>query len=124
MDHSGDRATHWAPTLPRSCRPLPRGRPPAPPARLDWNYEGEESGVAAVYEECGRPCTASIEGIAWDRLARESSVTYPCLTSDDPGQPIVFTGSVPHAHGQATCQLVPASVIPAAEKPSAEFPFG
>jgi formate dehydrogenase major subunit len=35
------------------------------------------------------------------------------------GQPIVFRNSTPTGR----LQLVPASVIPAAEKPSAEFPF-
>jgi len=88
---------------------------------LGWNYEGEESGVAAVYDEMRQAMHASIEGITWDRLERNSSVTYPCLTSDDPGQPIVFTDHFPTPTGRL--QLVPASVIPAAEKPSAEFPF-
>ena len=35
--------------------------------------------------KCARPCTASIAGITWERLERESSVTYPCLSEDDPG---------------------------------------
>ena len=48
-------------------------------------------------------------------------MTYPCLTPDDPGQPIVFTDQFPTPTGRL--QLVPASVIPAAEKPDAEFPF-
>ena len=59
---------------------------------------------------------ASIEGITWDRLERESSVTYPAFTPDDPGQPIVFTDQIPHPTGRL--QLVPASVIPAAAQPT------
>jgi formate dehydrogenase major subunit len=90
-------------------------------AGLNWNYEGEESGVAAVYEEMRQAMHASIEGITWDRLERDSSVTYPCLTPDDPGQPIVFTDQFPTPTGRL--QLVPASVIPAAEKPDADFPL-
>ncbi|WP_010463274.1 formate dehydrogenase subunit alpha [Acidovorax radicis] len=88
---------------------------------LGWNYEGEESGVAAVYDEMRQAMHASIEGITWERLARDSSVTYPCLTHDDPGQPIVFTEKFPTPTGRL--QLVPASVIPAAEKPDADYPL-
>src|SRR3989344_78401 len=88
---------------------------------LDWNYEGEESGVAAVYDEMRQAMHASIEGITWNRLERDSSVTYPCLTPDDPGQPIVFTEKFPTPTGRL--QLVPASVIPAAEKPDADYPL-
>ena len=60
---------------------------------LDWNYAGEESGVAAVYDEMHQAMHASIEGITWDRLERDSSVTYPCLTPDDPGQPAAPGGA-------------------------------
>ena len=44
---------------------------------LDWNYAGEESGVAAVYEEMRQAMHAAISGITWERLERDSSVTYP-----------------------------------------------
>lgn len=116
----GPHAPHFVSSLPpEGARPA-LGRPGGG-AGLNWNYEGEESGVAAVYEEMRQAMHASIEGITWDRLERDSSVTYPCLTPDDPGQPIVFTDQFPTPTGRL--QLVPASVIPAAEKPSAEFPF-
>ena len=61
---------------------------------LDWNYEGPESGVAEVFEEM-RGAMNSIGGISWERLEAQSSVTYPCRTEDDPGQPVVFTDTVP-----------------------------
>ncbi|MBJ2162413.1 molybdopterin-dependent oxidoreductase [Acidovorax sp. IB03] len=116
----GPHAPHFVSSLPPEGAGPALGRPGGG-AGLNWNYEGEESGVAAVYEEMRQAMHASIEGITWDRLERDSSVTYPCLTSDDPGQPIVFTDHFPTPTGRL--QLVPASVIPAAEKPSAEFPF-
>ena len=116
----GPHAPHFVSSLPPEGAGSALGRPGGG-AGLNWNYEGEESGVAAVYEEMRQAMHASIEGITWDRLERDSSVTYPCLTSDDPGQPIVFTDHFPTPTGRL--QLVPASVIPAAEKPSAEFPF-
>uniref|UniRef100_UPI0030F4B4F9 molybdopterin-dependent oxidoreductase n=1 Tax=uncultured Acidovorax sp. TaxID=158751 RepID=UPI0030F4B4F9 len=116
----GPHAPHFVSSLPPEGAGPALGRPGGG-AGLNWNYEGEESGVAAVYEEMRQAMHASIEGITWERLARESSVTYPCLAPDDPGQPIVFTDQFPTPTGRL--QLVPASVIPAAEKPSAEFPF-
>ncbi len=88
---------------------------------LGWRYEGEECGVAAVYDEMRQAMHAAINGITWDRLQRESSVTYPCLSEDDPGQPIVFTERFPTPDGRV--KLVPADIIPAAERPDADFPF-
>ena len=116
----GPHAPHFVSSLPPEGAAAALGRPGGG-AGLNWNYEGEESGVAAVYEEMRQAMHASIEGITWDRLERESSVTYPCLTLDDPGQPIVFTDKFPTPTGRL--QLVPASVIPAAEKPDADFPL-
>ena len=88
---------------------------------LHWNYEGDECGVAAVYEEMRQAMHASISGITWERLERDSSVTYPCLGADDPGQPIVFTERFPTPTGRVT--LVPASIIAAAERPDADYPL-
>jgi len=88
---------------------------------LSWNYAGEHEGVAAVYEEMRQAMHAAISGITWERLQRESSVTYPCLSADDPGQPTVFIDNFPTPDGRVT--LVPADIIPAAERPDAQYPF-
>ena len=88
---------------------------------LVWNYPGEHDGVAAVYEEMRQAMHAAISGITWERLERESSVTYPCLSAEDPGQPTVFIDSFPTATGRV--KLVPADIIPANERPDGEFPF-
>ncbi|HYD77704.1 formate dehydrogenase subunit alpha [Ramlibacter sp.] len=88
---------------------------------LDWDYPGEDSGVAAVYEEMRQAMHASIAGISWERLQHASSVTYPCLSEDDPGQPVVFTERFPTADGRV--KLVPAAVVPPDERPDAQFPF-
>jgi formate dehydrogenase major subunit len=87
---------------------------------LDWKYAGEDSGVAAVYEEM-HIAQNSISGISWSRLNRESSVTYPCADDNDPGQPVVFIDSFATANGRA--KFVPADIIPANERPDTEFPF-
>jgi formate dehydrogenase major subunit len=86
----------------------------------DWSYAGPESGVAEVYEEM-RQAMNSIAGISWKRLEAESAVTYPCRTEDDPGQSVVFTESFPTKDGRG--KLVPADLIPANERPDADYPF-
>ena len=88
---------------------------------LHWNYEGEHAGVARVYEEMRQAMHTAIGGITWERLQRESSVTYPCLSADDPGQPTVFMDRFPTDDGRV--HLVPANIIPADERPDATFPF-
>jgi formate dehydrogenase major subunit len=88
---------------------------------LTWDYKGDHAGVAAVYEEMRQAMHAAIAGITWERLERESSVTYPCLSAEDPGQPTVFIDTFPTANGRV--QLVPADIIPANERPDAQYPF-
>jgi formate dehydrogenase major subunit len=83
---------------------------------LDWNY----AGPAEVFGEM-RQAMPSIGGITWERLEAESSVTYPCEQEGDPGQPVVFIDRFPTETGRA--RFVPADIIPAAERPDAEFPF-
>ncbi len=88
---------------------------------LDWNYAGEHSGVAAVYEEMRQAMHTAIAGITWERLERESSVTYPCLSAEDPGAPTVFIDRFGTDDGRV--HLVPADIIPANERPDANYPF-
>jgi formate dehydrogenase major subunit len=63
----------------------------------------------------------SIRGITWERLERDSTVTYPCENEGDPGEPVVFTTHFPTPTGRA--KFVPADLIPAAERPDAEYPM-
>jgi formate dehydrogenase major subunit len=83
---------------------------------LDWNY----AGPADVFNEM-RLAMNSIAGITWERLERDSAVTYPCEKEGDPGSPVVFIERFPTATGRA--KLVPADIIPAAERPDGEFPL-
>jgi formate dehydrogenase major subunit len=88
---------------------------------LDWHYEGPNEGVAAVYEEMRQAMHTAISGITWERLQRESSVTYPCLSADDPGVPIVFIDRFDTEDGRV--HLAPVDIIPANERPDADYPF-
>ncbi|SNS71671.1 NAD-dependent formate dehydrogenase catalytic subunit /NAD-dependent formate dehydrogenase iron-sulfur protein [Noviherbaspirillum humi] len=83
---------------------------------LDWRY----GDVAEVFDEMRRSMP-SIGGITWERLQREDAVTYPCMQEGDPGAPVVFTDSFPTATGRA--RFVPADIIPAAERPDADYPL-
>ena len=83
---------------------------------LDWGYAHPRD----VFDEM-RKAMPSIAGITWERLEREHCVTYPCEHEGDPGEPVVFTERFPTETGRA--QLVPAQLIPAAEKPDAAYPF-
>ena len=88
---------------------------------LNWHYAGEHHGVAEVYDEMRQAMHAAIGGITWERLQRESSVTYPCHTEDDPGEPTVFKDHFATDDGRV--HLVPAGLIPANEQPDAQYPF-
>jgi formate dehydrogenase major subunit len=87
---------------------------------LDWRYAGEHDGVAQVYEEMRQSMAAAIGGIDWARL-NAGSVTYPCLSADDPGQPIVFHDHFPTPDGRVN--LVPAGLLFAQERPDVEYPM-
>ena len=83
---------------------------------LAWNYTGPEE----VFNEM-RQAMPSIAGITWARLEAESAVTYPCREEGDPGTRVVFTEDFPTSSGRA--RLVPADIIPAAERPDADYPM-
>ncbi len=83
---------------------------------LDWHYDHPSQ----VFEEMRR-VMPSIAGITWPRLEEESAVTYPCEKEGDPGTRVVFTEEFPTKTG--TGRFVPAQIIPAAERPDADYPF-
>jgi formate dehydrogenase major subunit len=82
---------------------------------LNWTYDHPSDVFAEM-----RTCMDSIAGITWERLERESSVTYPCVKEGDPGEPVVFVDRFPTATGRG--KFVPADLIPAAERPDTEYP--
>jgi formate dehydrogenase major subunit len=83
---------------------------------LQWQYAHPRD----VFDEM-RICMDSIKGITWERLERDSSVTYPCENEGDPGQPVVFTTHFPTPTGRG--KFVPADLIPAAERPDKDYPM-
>jgi formate dehydrogenase major subunit len=83
---------------------------------LDWNYKH----VSEVFVEM-RAGMDTIGGITWERLERDSAVTYPCEQEGDPGQSVVFTEHFPTATGRA--KFVPADLISADEQPDKNYPM-
>ncbi|MDX1607212.1 MAG: molybdopterin dinucleotide binding domain-containing protein, partial [Candidatus Competibacterales bacterium] len=83
---------------------------------LDWQY----AGPAEVYTEMAG-LMPSLKNIAWERVEREDSVTYPCDAPDRPGNEIVFAASFPTASGRG--KLTPAKVLPPDEQPDDEYPL-
>jgi formate dehydrogenase major subunit len=92
---------------------------------LDWSGYGAEptdctQAVPHVFEEMRR-VMPSIGGISWRRMADAGAVTYPCAHEEDPGEVVVFTDHFPTPSGRA--RFVPADIVPAAERPDAEYPL-
>jgi formate dehydrogenase major subunit len=92
---------------------------------LDWSAYGAtptdcRQALARVFDEM-RSVMPSIGGITWQRLEQEDAVTYPCEHEGDPGEHVVFTDHFPRPSGRA--RFVPADIIPADERPDAEYPL-
>src|SRR5438094_962117 len=83
---------------------------------LSWNYRHPSE----IYTELASLMPA-LDHISWDRIERESAVTYPSDAPDKPGHDVVFGDRFPTQDGRG--KLVPANIIPPDEQPDAEFPF-
>jgi formate dehydrogenase major subunit len=83
---------------------------------LDWTYTHPSD----VFAEMAQ-VMPSLNNISWDRLWRESAVTYPCDAPDRPGRDIVFGEGFPRPGGRG--RLVPATILPPDEQPDHEYPM-
>jgi formate dehydrogenase major subunit len=83
---------------------------------LDWNY----THPSEVFTEMAQ-IMPSMKNITWDRVERESAVTYPCDGPDVPGNEIVFGDGFPTDSGHA--KMVAADIVPPAELPDDEYPM-
>jgi formate dehydrogenase major subunit len=83
---------------------------------LEWSY----SGPSDIFAEM-KQVMNSLDNITWERLQRESVVTYPCLAPDAPGEDIVFGDGFPTPTKRG--RLVPASYNPPGELPDDAYPF-
>ena len=83
---------------------------------MPWNY----THPSEIYAEMAS-LMPSLDNISWDRIERESSVTYPSDAPDKPGHDVVFADGFPRPGGLG--KLVVAKLTPPDEQPDAEFPF-
>ena len=82
---------------------------------LDWAYTHPKEVFAEM-----KMSMQSLDNITWERLEK-SAVTYPSLSEDDPGQPIVFGDGFPREDGRA--RFTPAKITAPAEIPDDEYPM-
>ena len=83
---------------------------------LDWKY----TDPSQVFAEMAINMR-SLDNITWGRLEADGAVTYPSLSENDPGQPIVFGEGFPRPEGRA--KFTPASVIAPDDTPDADYPM-
>ncbi|MFT6581811.1 MAG: formate dehydrogenase major subunit [Alphaproteobacteria bacterium] len=83
---------------------------------LDWSYAHPSDVFAEMTQVMN-----SLNNISWDRLERESAVTYPVDAPDKPGNEIVFDDGFPTESGRG--KLTPANIIPPDEQPDEDFPM-
>ena len=82
---------------------------------LPWDYAHPREVFAEMKR--GMP---SLDHIAWERLEREGSVTYPCPADDAPGQDVVFSDAFPRAGGRA--RFSPTRPLPPDEPVDEAYP--
>ncbi|MDV6319387.1 formate dehydrogenase subunit alpha [Chromohalobacter sp. HP20-39] len=109
--------------LGRAAVPLPGGAKPdwwiiqalANRLGLGWEYTHPREVFAEMKQGM-----ASFDHISWERLERESSVTYPCPAEDAPGADVVFSDAFPTASGRAT--FTPTRPLPPDESIDDDYP--
>ena len=77
---------------------------------LPWNYQHPSE----IYTEMAA-LMPSLDNISWERVARESAVTYPADAPDQPGHDVVFDKGFPRPGGFG--KLVAAKLTPPDETP-------
>jgi formate dehydrogenase major subunit len=82
----------------------------------DWNYRHPSE----IYTEMASLMPA-LDNISWERVERESAVTYPSDAPDEPGHDVVFDKGFPRPGGFG--KLVAAKLSPPDEQPDADYPF-
>src|SRR5438270_4911151 len=81
-----------------------------------WNYQQ----TSEIYTEMAA-LMPSLANISWERVERESAVTYPSDAPDKPGRDVVFEKGFPRPGGFG--KLVAAKLAPPDEQTDAAYPF-
>jgi len=83
---------------------------------MKWDYKHPRD----IYAEMAS-LMPSLDNIPWDRVEKESAVTYPSDAIDQPGHDVVFDKGFPRPGGFG--KLVAAKLRPPDETPDHEFPY-
>jgi len=83
---------------------------------LGWDYSHPKD----IFKEMSK-VMPSLKNITWERLDKESSVTYPCKSLDSKGEEIVFGDKFPTLDGRG--KFVFAKVTNPDEMPDTEYPM-
>ena len=83
---------------------------------LEWNYSHPKE----IYDEMSK-AMPSFKNITWERLEKESSITYPCNSPNSKGEEIVFGDKFPTLDGRG--KFVFAKVTNPDEMPDDIYPF-
>jgi formate dehydrogenase major subunit len=83
---------------------------------MQWDYKHPRD----IYAEMAT-LMPSLNNIPWERVERESAVTYPADAIDRPGKDVVFDKGFPRPGGFG--KLVAAKLTPPAETPDHDYPF-
>ena len=83
---------------------------------LNWNYESAKE----IFNEM-KDVMPSLNGITWERLQKEDSVTYPCKDEKSPGTELLFREGFPTKNGRG--RMTPTAILPPDEIPDEEYPL-
>ena len=83
---------------------------------LEWKYND----ISEVYVEMAK-VMPSLNNITWERLEKESGVTYPCDDENKPGNDIIFVDGYPTEDRKG--KIVPAQLISPDEVPDNDYPL-
>jgi formate dehydrogenase major subunit len=83
---------------------------------LEWNYLHPKE----IFDEMSK-VMPSFKNITWERLEKESSITYPCNSPNSKGEEIVFGDNFPTLDGRG--KFVFAKVTNPDEMPDDVYPF-
>ena len=83
---------------------------------LNWNYDSPKE----IFNEM-KDVMPSLNGITWERLEKENSVTYPCKDEFSEGSELLFKDGFPTPNGKG--KMTSTSILPPDEKINDEFPL-
>ena len=83
---------------------------------LNWNYDSPKD----IFNEM-KDVMPSLNGITWERLENENSVTYPCKDEFSEGSELLFKDGFPTPNGKG--KMTSTNILPPDETTNDEYPL-